>query len=189
MANHLAFLPHLLMFKGLQLCWPILLKPYKIHNKTSVFTVYDFLSVLSLIQCTMYRPLPVEKFLITLLFHKNISKDIRNTAFYLATTFSTEARYRESLVYQIDFNPGQRSKKNQILTYFRYKLCIKEQREFFSILTYFRCKICVKEQSKVVPNLNLGEISGLHMKTVVPDEGFRGLKWDAFLTIISVTCF
>lgn len=67
----------------------------------------------------MYRPLPVEKFLITLLFHKNISKDIRNTAFYLATTFFTEARYRESLVYQIDFNPGQRSKKNQILTYFR----------------------------------------------------------------------
>lgn len=69
--------------------------------------------------------------IVTLLFHKNISKDLINAAFSLATTFSIEARYRQ---YGIPhpFSPGQSSKKNQILTYFRCKICVKEQSKVFS---------------------------------------------------------
>ena len=55
-----SLLPHPLMFKGLHLCWVILLKLHRIHNKTNLFTVYDTLSMLSLIQCTIYRPQPLK---------------------------------------------------------------------------------------------------------------------------------
>ena len=71
-----SLLPHLLMFKRLQLCWVILLKLHRIHNKTNLFTVYDTLSRLSLIQCTIYRPQPLT-FIITLFFCKTNKQTLK----------------------------------------------------------------------------------------------------------------
>ena len=71
-----SLLPHLLMCKRLQLCWVILLKLHRIHNKTNLFTVYDTLSRLSLIQCTIYRPQPLT-FIITLFFCKTNKQTLK----------------------------------------------------------------------------------------------------------------